>query len=194
MRCEWAPDGLMAEYHDTEWGRPIFDDQQLFEMLTLEGAQAGLSWDTVLKRREGYRRCFLGFDIEKVSKLTPKDVDDILLDEGVIRHRGKIESTITNAQAVQLMAKQHDSFAKFLWSFVDFKPIIAKVDSLKQIPAETAESKAMSKALKKAGFKFCGPTICYAFMQAAGMVNDHVRGCPQRQECLDAWESAQRPF
>lgn len=176
-RCSWAGSDLMARYHDDEWGVPVHDDDLLFEMLTLEGAQAGLSWETVLKKREGYRAEFHGFSIPKVAAMTAEDVDRILTNPGVIRHRGKLESTITNAQAIQRIQAEFGSLDAFLWPFVDGKPIVNRWREGDPIPAKTKESDAMSKALAKRGFKFVGSTICYAFMQACGMVDDHFDYC-----------------
>jgi DNA-3-methyladenine glycosylase I len=165
-RCAWVPeeDALYVAYHDEEWGVPSHDDVHLFEMLTLEGAQAGLSWSTILRKREGYRRAFVGFDAEAVARFGDRDVERLLGYAGIVRNRAKIESTINNAR-------------RDLWSFVDGEPIDGRRRTLADIPAETPESKAMSKDLKRRGFRFVGPTICYAFMQATGLVNDHVTGC-----------------
>lgn len=163
----------MAQYHDEEWGVPEHDDTRLFEMLTLEGAQAGLSWETVLKKREGYREAFHGFDIPTVAQMTRDDVDRILLNPGVIRHRGKLESTISNAKAVLEVQKEFGSLDAYLWQFVNGTPIVNRTEVL----PKTKESDAMSKALMKRGFKFVGSTICYAFMQACGMADDHSPEC-----------------
>jgi len=177
LRCSWAVSDLMAKYHDEEWGVPEHDDNKLFEMLTLEGAQAGLSWETVLKKREGYRESFHNFDIPTVAKMTSEDVDRILLNPGVIRHRGKLESTITNAKAVIEVQKEFGSLDTYLWQFVDGTPIVNRTEVL----PKTKESDAMSKALMKRGFKFVGSTICYAFMQACGMADDHSPECWRAQ-------------
>lgn len=166
-RCAWPTKPLDIAYHDTEWGVPVYEPNVLLEMLTLEGAQAGLSWSTVLAKREGYRAAFRHFDIPRVAAMTAEDVDRLVLDPGIIRHRGKIESTIRNAQIAQGLP----DFPDLLWSFVGGRPIIGNGDT------KTPESDAMSKALQKLGFKFVGSTICYAFMQATGMVNDHALEC-----------------
>lgn len=178
-RCPWAEtSNLERDYHDSEWGIPNFDDHHLFEMLTLEGAQAGLSWITILAKREGYRRCFAKFDPAKVAKFTPKRIEKLLADPSIVRHRGKIESTLSNAKAVLEVQKAEASLSEFLWSFVGGQPIQNRFRRMSDVPAETAISKAMSKELKRRGFRFLGPTTCYAFMQATGMVNDHLTGCP----------------
>jgi DNA-3-methyladenine glycosylase I len=177
-RCEWSlSDPLYIEYHDTEWGDPVHDDTHFFEMITLEGAQAGLSWITILKRREGYRKAFKNFDPLKVSKYTAKKVETLLKDTGIIRNRLKVISTINNAKAFIKIQDEFGSFDKYIWQFTNGSPIINKRKSLKNIPATTKESDAMSKDLKKRGFSFVGTTICYAFMQATGMVNDHTLDC-----------------
>jgi len=183
-RCQWVSDGpLYIEYHDKEWGRPIRDDKTLFGMLTLEGAQAGLSWITVLKRRDGYMAVFDQLDPEKIARYSDTKIEEIVLDARIIRHRGKITATVSNAKIFMEMKQKGESFSEFLWSFVDGVQIQNQWTTLKQIPASTVESDAMSKALKKMGFKFCGPTICYAFMQAVGMVNDHSVDCFCFEEC-----------
>jgi DNA-3-methyladenine glycosylase I len=178
-RCGWAGGGseLMLRYHDEEWGVPQHDDVALFELLTLEGAQAGLSWNTILNKREGYRRAFAGFDIDKVARFRDKDVARLLADPGIVRNRLKVASTIANAQAAIAARKEFGSFDAFIWSFVGGKPIQNKRKSMRELPPKTAESDAMSKALGKRGFRFVGSTICYAFMQATGMVNDHEVTC-----------------
>ncbi|MFM0647829.1 DNA-3-methyladenine glycosylase I [Paraburkholderia bryophila] len=183
QRCNWASSESLAHYHDTEWGVPSRDDQHLFEMLVLEGAQAGLSWSTILNKRTGYRRAFVDFDIDKVARFTPKHVEALVTDESIVRHRGKIEAAITNARAVQQIQSEHGSLANFVWSFVDQTPIQNDWASYKQAPASTEVSDALSKALKRYGCKFVGSTICYAFMQAVGMVNDHETGCMCRAQC-----------
>ncbi|MEC5407463.1 DNA-3-methyladenine glycosylase I [Paraburkholderia sp. MPAMCS5] len=183
QRCNWASSEALARYHDTEWGVPSRDDQHLFEMLVLEGAQAGLSWSTILNKRAGYRRGFAGFDIDKVARFTPKHVDALVVDESIVRHRGKIEAAIANARAVQQIQAEHGSFANFIWSFVENTPIQNEWASYQQAPASTEISDALSKALKGYGCKFVGSTICYAFMQAVGMVNDHERTCMCRAQC-----------
>jgi DNA-3-methyladenine glycosylase I len=177
-RCEWAgSDPLMVAYHDEEWGVPSRNDTHLFELLVLEGAQAGLSWTTILRKREGYRRAFAGFDAEAVARFGESDVERLLGDPGIVRNRAKVASAITNAQAVLDVQRERGSFAAFLWEFVDGEPIVNRWEALHELPAETAESKAMSKELKRRGFRFVGPTICYAFMQSVGLVNDHVTSC-----------------
>ncbi|MEE3652161.1 MULTISPECIES: DNA-3-methyladenine glycosylase I [unclassified Brenneria] len=182
-RCGWVTqDALYQAYHDNEWGKPCTDSQKLFELLCLEGQQAGLSWITVLKKRENYRRCFRQFDPGQIAQMTQEDVDKLMQDSGIIRHRGKITAIITNARAWLEMENQGESFSRFIWSFVDHQPQLNRPTSLADVPAKTAISDAMSKALKKRGFKFIGSTICYAFMQAGGLVNDHTIDCFRRQE------------
>lgn len=177
-RCAWVTqDPLYLEYHDHEWGVPCKDSVKLFELLCLEGQQAGLSWITVLKKREGYRARFYQFDPARIAQMTAEDVEARVQDSAIIRHRGKIEAIIGNARAWQAMEAQGESFADFIWSFVDHRPQINSPVTLADVPAKTAVSDAMSKALKKRGFKFIGSTICYAFMQAAGLVNDHTTDC-----------------
>ena len=182
-RCTWAgaDDPLMIAYHDEEWGRPVHDDRLLFEMLTLEGAQAGLSWRTILHKRENYRRAFAGFDPRKVAKFTAKDEARLMADTGIVRNKLKIAATIQNAKMVLAAQKEFGSFDAYIWSFVGGKPIANKIENLRDVPAKTAASDAMSKALGKYGFKFVGSTICYAFMQATGMVNDHEIKCFARK-------------
>ena len=178
QRCGWAGDEpLYVAYHDDEWGRPVHDDRVLFEFLVLEGAQAGLSWFTILKKRENYRRAFAGFDAAKVARFGPKDVERLMQDAGIVRNRLKIESTIDNARATLLVQREFGSLDAYLWSFVKGKTIRTARASTRDLPAQTAEAEAMSKALKKRGFRFVGPTICYAFMQACGLVDDHVSTC-----------------
>jgi len=174
-RCGWVPEGDPAyvAYHDEEWGVPSHDDRHLFEMLTLEGAQAGLSWSTILRKREGYRKAFANFDAKQVARFSQKDVERLLADPGIVRNRLKVESAVNNAQRVLEL----ESLDEYLWGFVGGSPIVNRWRILGDIPAETAESRAMSKDLKKRGFRFVGPTVCYAFMQATGLVNDHVVGC-----------------
>jgi DNA-3-methyladenine glycosylase I len=180
-RCPWATSEAMIAYHDNEWGVPVHDDRKLFEFLILEGAQAGLSWSTILNRREGYRRAFAGFDPKRVAKFGAREVQRLLKDEGIIRNRLKIESTITNAKAFLDVQEEFGSFDKYVWQFVGGKPIVNRRNGMKELPAQTAESDAMSKDLKKRGFKFVGSTICYAFMQAVGMVDDHLVGCYRKR-------------
>ena len=178
VRCPWAgEDPLMVHYHDTEWGVPVHDDRLLFELLTLEGAQAGLSWRTVLHKRENYRKAFANFDVERVARFGERQVTKLMNDEGIVRNRMKIASTITNAKAVLAVQKTYGSLDAYVWRFVDGRPVDNQVKTLKDVPARTTVSDAMSKALLKDGFKFVGSTICYAFMQATGMVNDHLVTC-----------------
>ena len=184
-RCGWAGDDpLYIQYHDEEWGVPIYDDQQLFEFLILEGAQAGLSWITILRKREGYRRAFDGFDAEKIAGYDEQKVAQLLSDPGIVRNRLKVGAAIGNARAYLDLRQSEGDFSDFIWSFVDGKPIINAWPSMKEVPANTPQSDAMSKALKKRGFKFVGTTICYAFMQAAGLVNDHITPCFRHRELL----------
>src|SRR5437660_6510899 len=178
MRCEWAgEDPLMVGYHDQEWGVPARDDRTLFEFLTLEGAQAGLSWMTILRKREGYRRSFAGFDPEAVARFTDADVDRLLADASIVRNRAKITSAIANARALLAVRAERGSFAEHLWSFVDGRALQPGRDALSDLPAETPEARAISRDLKRRGFGFVGPTIMYSLMQACGLVNDHVTGC-----------------
>ncbi|TMB66220.1 MAG: DNA-3-methyladenine glycosylase I [Chloroflexi bacterium] len=177
-RCKWDPWGdLMLRYHDEEWGVPSHDDRHLFEMLILEGAQAGLSWTTILNKRENYRRTFDGFDFEKIARYGETDVARLLGDAGIVRNRAKIEAAIGNARAVLALREERGSFDAYIWRFVGGVPKRNEFRSLRDLPASTAESDVMSKELKKRGFRFVGSTICYAFMQAVGMVNDHEVGC-----------------
>ncbi len=175
-RCSWAR-GMHREYHDKEWGVPVHDDRTLFEFLILEGAQAGLSWETILKKREGYRAAFDNFDPAKVARYGKGKVESLLRDPAIVRNRRKVESAIQNAKAYIAVQEEFDSFDAYLWRFVDGAPKRNAWRSLKQLAAQTPESKALSKDLLRRGFKFVGPTICYAFMQAVGMVNDHVVEC-----------------
>jgi len=179
-RCDWASfskNPLMIEYHDKEWGVPVHDDKILFEFLVLEGAQAGLSWETVLNKRENYRKAFHRFDPAKIARYTSKDVQRLLSDPGIIRNRLKIEATIGNAKQLLTARNEFGSFDDYIWRFVESKPVRHKFNSLGQIPPTTKESDTMSKELRARGFRFVGPTICYAFMQAVGMVNDHTTKC-----------------
>jgi DNA-3-methyladenine glycosylase I len=176
-RCAWPKSPLDIAYHDTEWGVPVHDDRMLFEFLTLEGAQAGLSWSTILKKRENYRHAFDGFDVERVAGFTPRRVERLLADPGIVRHRGKIESTISNAKKVLDVRREFGSFDRYAWQFVGGSPRVNHWPALRDIPARTPESDAFSKDLQKRGFRFVGSTICYAFMQAVGMVNDHTIDC-----------------
>jgi DNA-3-methyladenine glycosylase I len=183
-RCDWVPldQPDYLAYHDEEWGVPVHDDVHLFEMLVLEGAQSGLSWSTILRKRDGYRRAFEGFDPEKVARFTPSKVERLLQDPGIVRNRLKVESTIANARAVLDVQREVGSLSDYVWTFVDGKPIVNAWRSLDEIPSETAESGAMSKDMKRRGFRFVGPTVCYAFMQACGLVNDHVVSCLRYRE------------
>jgi DNA-3-methyladenine glycosylase I len=178
-RCEWAAGGdeLMLAHHDAEWGVPSHDDKHLFELLTLEGAQAGLSWSTILRKREGYRRAFAGFDPDVVARFTAKDLERLLADPEIVRNRLKVESTIANAGHVLEVQATEGSFDAYLWSFVDGEPVVGGWKTLSELPAETDLSRALSKDLKRRGFRFVGPTICYAFMQSVGMVDDHTVDC-----------------
>lgn len=178
QRCPWCEGfDLYRHYHDTEWGVPLRDDLALFELINLEGAQAGLSWSTVLKKRETYRAAFDQFDPEKIARYDAGKVAELLTNPGIVRNRLKVAATITNAQAYLALQASGQSFSAWVWQFVGGQPLQHRRRSLSDVPAQTAESDAMSKALKKAGFKFVGSTICYAFMQAAGMVNDHLVSC-----------------
>ncbi|HDX2526726.1 TPA: DNA-3-methyladenine glycosylase I [Escherichia coli] len=177
-RCGWvSQDPLYIVYHDNEWGVPETDSKKLFEMICLEGQQAGLSWITVLKKRENYRACFHQFDPVKVAAMQEEDVERLVQDAGIIRHRGKIQAIIGNARAYLQMEQNGEPFVDFVWSFVNHQPQVTQATTLSEIPTSTSASDALSKALKKRGFKFVGTTICYSFMQACGLVNDHVVGC-----------------
>jgi DNA-3-methyladenine glycosylase I len=179
QRCEWAVqnDPLYVAYHDEEWGVPTHDDRHLYELLTLEGAQAGLAWITILRKRDGYRAAFAGFDPVRVARFGRRDVGRLLRDARIVRNRLKIESALNNAKRVLEAQDEFGSFDAYLWRFVDGAPIVGRRRTLREIPAETADSRALSKDLKRRGFRFVGPTVCYAFMQAAGLVNDHVTTC-----------------
>ena len=177
-RCEWAgTEPLMVAYHDDEWGVPTHDERELFELLTLEGAQAGLSWRTILNKRAGYRAAFAGFDVDAVARFTDADVDRLVQDPSIVRHRGKIESTVNNARAIQAVRAEHGTFDAYAWSFVHDTPIVGTWHQLGELPTVTDEANALSKDLKRHGFRFVGPTTMYAFMQAAGLVDDHVVEC-----------------
>ena len=178
-RCEWVSGahGAMLGYHDEEWGVPSHDDRHLFELLTLEGAQAGLSWSTILNKRAGYRRAFVGFDLAVVAAFSSTDVERLLEDPAIVRNRLKVESTVVNAGRVLAVQEEHESFASYLWDFVGGEPIVGAFRTMSELPAETPLSKALSKDLKRRGFRFVGPTVCYAFMQAVGLVNDHTTDC-----------------
>lgn len=182
-RCPWAGnDAEMLAYHDGEWGVPSFDDRYLFEMLVLEGAQAGLSWSTVLHKRAGYRRAFAGFDPARVARFSAARRERLRRDEGIVRNRAKIEATVANAKAVLRIQREEGSLADFLWEHVGGAPVIHRRRTAAQVPAETPVSRALSRELRRRGFAFVGPTICYAFMQAVGMVNDHLVGCFRHRE------------
>jgi len=181
--CPWPKTPIDLAYHDTEWGVPLQDDRALFELLILEGAQAGLSWSTILNKRENYRRAFDGFDAEKISKYSARKVHALLDDAGIVRNRLKIAATIQNAKSFLEVQREFGSFDRYLWSFVGGKPRVNHRRSSKDVPTRTDESDAMSRDLLKRGFKFVGTTICYAFMQASGMVNDHLVTCPRHAAC-----------
>ncbi|PJG86152.1 DNA-3-methyladenine glycosylase I [Conservatibacter flavescens] len=184
QRCAWAgEEPIYIAYHDQEWGRPQYDSLVLFEKICLEGQQAGLSWITVLKKREHYRQAFFQFDPKKIAKMTALDVDILMQNKGLIRHRGKLEAIIKNAQAYLNMEKCGENFSDFIWGFVNHQPQINHVPDITSLPAKTETSKAMSKALKKRGFVFVGETTCYAFMQSMGLVDDHVNDCPCKKTC-----------
>jgi DNA-3-methyladenine glycosylase I len=182
-RCAWVPvaDPLYVAYHDVEWGVPSHDERHLFELLVLEGAQAGLSWSTILRKREGYRRAFAGFDVERVAAFGPRDIERLVADASIVRNRSKIESAIGNARAVV----EAGGLDELLWSFVGGAPRLNRFRSLPELPAETEESRAMSRDLKRRGFRFVGPTICYALMQSAGLVNDHTVDCFRHAELAE---------
>lgn len=189
-RCPWL-DTTKADYvayHDEEWGVPVYDDQKLFEYLTLESAQAGLSWYTILKRREGYRQAFENFDVEKVAQFTEEKIEVLLQNIGIIRHRGKISAAINNAKLFIEIQKEFGSFSRYMWGFVNNKTIVNNWKTLADYPATSKESDAWSKDLKKRGFKFVGSTICYAHMQACGMVNDHSYDCYKRSQIIDEFQ------
>ena len=183
-RCEWAGTSpLYQQYHDEEWGVPTHDDRSLFEFLILEGAQAGLSWETILKKRKGYRDAFDQFDAEKIAKYSDDKIESLLQNPNIVRNRLKVKSAVLNAQLFLEVQKEYGSFDKYIWQFTDGKTIQNRYRKMADLPANTAESDAMRQALKKRGFKFIGTTICYAFMQAVGMVNDHTTDCFRYKEC-----------
>jgi len=182
QRCAWAKSDAEILYHDEEWGVPCRDEHHLFEMLTLEGAQAGLSWSTILNKREGYRKLFKKFDPKKVAKFTQDDIERLMLDASIVRNRLKIESTVNNAGAILELYRQGTTFSDLMWSYVDDTPIVNRYKSLQDLPAQTDLSKFISKDLKKRGFRFVGPTVIYAMMQACGMVNDHTTNCPRHAQ------------
>ncbi|MEX2498780.1 MAG: DNA-3-methyladenine glycosylase I [Wenzhouxiangellaceae bacterium] len=184
QRCPWCgTDPLYQTYHDTEWGVPVHDDRTLFEFLILEGAQAGLSWITILRKRENYRRAFHGFDAEKVARYNRSSVQRLLGDAGIVRNRLKIEATITNARAFLETRDRFGSFSDYIWGFVDGKPVVNHFKCMDEVPAVTPLAEKISKDLKQRDFRFVGPTIVYAHMQATGMVNDHLVSCPRHREC-----------
>ena len=182
-RCGWAKNELAVHYHDTEWGVPLHDERALFEFIVLEGAQAGLSWDTILRKREAYREAFDNFDVNRVARYTDKRIEKLLKNEGIIRNRLKINSAVNNAKAFLKVQKEFGSFDKYIWGFVDGQPIVNKWKEMSQIPAKTEVSDRVSKDLKQRGFNFVGSTIIYAHMQATGMVNDHLVSCFRYKEC-----------
>ena len=182
-RCTWPKNELAIRYHDQEWGVPLHDDKKLFEFLILEGAQAGLSWDTILRKRENYRRAFDGFDVNKVARYTDKKIEELLQDEGIIRNRLKITSAVSNAKAFLKVQKEFGSFDKYIWSFIEGKPIVNKWKETSQVPPRSEVSDEISKDLIKRGFNFVGSTIIYAFMQATGLVNDHLVSCFRYKQC-----------
>ena len=185
-RCGWVTDDpIYITYHDKEWGVPVHDDKKLFEFIILEGAQAGLSWLTILKRRSGYRKAFANFDVKKTARFTPEKIETILLEPGIIRNRLKVNAAVSNAKAFIKIQEEFGSFDKYSWGFVDGKPKINHYKSLDQVPTTTRESEAFSKDLKQRGFKFVGPVIIYAHMQAVGMVNDHLVSCFRHKEVMD---------
>jgi len=193
-RCAWAgaTDPLYLAYHDREWGRPVRDDRRLFELLILEGAQAGLAWITVLRKREGYRRALHGLDWRRLARCGPRDVARWLRDPGLIRHRGKLESVIGNARAFEAVRREHGSFARWLWAFVDGEPVVTRRRAQRQVPATTPLSDQISKELKRRGFKFVGSTIVYAYLQAVGVVDDHLAGCFRARPRVSARRSSRR--
>lgn len=188
QRCAWgvSKDPLYVAYHDDEWGVPVHDEQRLFEMLCLEGAQAGLSWSTILHKRDGYRRAFAGWDPRAVARFGDADVERLLADPGIVRNRLKVHSAIANARAVLALHEAGRTLDEVVWSFVGDRPIVNRFERIEEIPAETPESRAMSRELKRLEFRFVGPTVCYAFMQATGLVNDHEVGCFRWAQVQDA--------
>jgi DNA-3-methyladenine glycosylase I len=193
-RCPWpGTDPLSVAYHDEEWGVPERDDRALYEKLVLDGFQAGLSWITILRKREAFQRAFDGFAPEKIARYSKKKVEALMQDEGIVRNRMKIEGAIQSARAWLQMMEPGAGFAPYLWDFVDGKPIVNRYKTISEIPAETELSRTISKELKARGFKFCGPTIIYAFMQATGMVNDHLLGCPRHAACVRLGRASPQP-
>ena len=194
QRCPWpGNDPLYVAYHDQEWGVPEWDDNALFEKLTLDGFQAGLSWLVILRKRENFRRALAGFDARKIAAFSPRKIDKLLQDAGIVRHRGKLEAAVSNAKAFLRVMDTTQGFAALLWDFVDGTPQCNHWRSMEQVPAQTAMSRAMSKELRARGFTFCGPTIVYAFAQACGMVNDHLTGCFRHEECRQLAKSTAMP-
>jgi len=185
-RCPWAQTELSIAYHDAEWGAPVHDDRTLFEFLILEGAQAGLNWETILRKRRSYREAFDNFDAARMARYTPKKIERLLANPGIVRNRLKIEAAITNARACLALREEAGSLAAYLWNFMGDQPRVNRWRELRQIPAQTAESEALSKDLCRRGFRFVGPTICYAFMQAVGMVNDHLVSCFRYRELAES--------
>lgn len=184
QRCSWALGSKLEQiYHDTEWGVPLHDDKKLFELITLEGAQAGLSWATVLNRRENYRMLFDDFEVEKIARYDNRKIESLLTNPGIIRNRLKVEATVSNARAFIALQNEFGSFDAFIWQFIDGKPIVNQWKDVENIPSHTPLSDRLSKQLKKRGFRFVGTTICYAFMQATGMVNDHIVDCFRYRQC-----------
>lgn len=192
-RCPWPRNDLAIRYHDEEWGVPCHDDRVLFEFLILEGAQAGLSWDTILAKRERYREVYDGFDWTKIARYDARKKKALLADPGIVRNRLKVDASIANAQAAIAIIAEHGSLDAYLWSFVGGRPIVQERRAMTEVPSSSPESDAMSKALKKRGFNFVGSTICYAFMQAVGMVNDHLVSCPRHAACRAATRAAETP-
>lgn len=192
QRCTWAKTPLSIAYHDREWGVTVHDDRTLFEFLTLEGAQAGLSWETILNKRESYRNAFANFDPARVARFAPSRVEQLLQNPGIVRNRLKVESTVRNARAFLAVQEEFGSFDAYLWRFVDGKPLVNSWTGLKQIPASTPESDALSRDLTRRGFKFVGTTICYAYMQAVGLVNDHTVDCFRYRVCTGGRTSVRR--
>ena len=178
QRCKWVGNNpIMIEYHDKEWGMPLYDDKKIFEAIILDSFQAGLSWSTIMNKRENFRKAFANFEVEKVAKFKENKIQDLLEDAGIIRNKLKIYAAVTNAQEFIKVQKEFGSFSNYMWQFVNHKPIVNKRAHIREVPAFSKESDAMSKDMKKRGFKFCGTTICYAFMQAVGMINDHTIDC-----------------
>ncbi len=184
-RCSWAgSDPLYLAYHDREWGTPVHRDRKLFEMLVLEGAQAGLSWLTILKKRDNYRKAFCGFEVEQVARFDRRKIGRLLEDPGIVRNRAKVEAAVQNARVLLSIREEYKTFSRFCWQFVDGRPLVNRWRSVRSVPAHTERSEAMSRELIRRGMKFVGPTICYAFMQATGMVNDHTVSCFRRAELI----------